>query len=74
LHKKTWRFEKGGDSSAYPRSVSQQLAVSLPSEQQDDPIAGPHVASFLPVRAARIIAAAHPTPLSTAIADAGQLR
>jgi hypothetical protein len=33
----------------------------------------PQVGSFWPVRAARIMAAAHPTPLSTVIAPVGQL-
>jgi hypothetical protein len=66
--------QQRGEPSDHPRSVSQQLAVSLSSEQQDEPIPGPHVASFLPVRAARIMAAAHPTPLSTVIAATGQLR
>ena len=40
-------------------------------EQQEE---SPQVGSFLPVKAARIIAPAHPTPLSTVIASVGQLR
>jgi hypothetical protein len=37
------------------------------------PYQQPQEASFLPVRAAYIIAAAHPTPLSTFTAPVGQL-
>jgi hypothetical protein len=66
--------EEKGVPYAHPLWESQQLAVSPPSEQQDDALLLPHVTSFLPVRAARIMAAAHPTPLSTVIAEAGQLR
>ena len=43
------------------------------AEQQGDSLWLPRVASFLPVRAAWIIAAAHPTPLSTVTASVGQL-
>ena len=44
-----------------------------PAQQQGDSVSGPQVTYFLPVRAARIMALAQPTPLSTLIAPAGQL-
>ena len=53
--------------------VLEHAPTYLSVEQQDDSLSLPHVASFLPVRAAWIIAAAHPTPLSTVIASVGQL-
>jgi hypothetical protein len=43
------------------------------SEQQGCSPSVLHTASFLPSKAAEIMAAAHPTPLSTVIAPVGQL-
>jgi hypothetical protein len=44
-----------------------------PQQPLADVVSGPQAASFPLVKAARIMAAAHPTPLSTVMAPAGQL-
>jgi len=57
----------------HPGEGKERNLLTYFSPEQQDELAQPHVGSLLPVRAARIIAAAHPTPLSTVMASTGQL-